>query len=163
MERVLRVVDDFVFDTPKVGIQTLASKIEYFTSVRPTAVARLMFVIAVALTVWVFFNEYQVHQQPLSLVWIVAWLALGYKMVGNTYASERINKPGSRNSWRVSDRFMTLRVLSLYLACLMLVVYVRSWQLDLINMTFVALGTYFASCDQLPPGDRYQLRKKVLN
>ncbi len=162
MSGLLRSIDDFVFDVPKVGVQALANTFQYYLSVRPTTMARFLFLIAVALTVWVNFQNYLTKQQLGSFIWITAWLVLGYYLIRNTYTIDQLYTPGTRNRLRMSERSMTIRVITLYLTVVLVPLYLLSRELELLNVAFVAVGTYFLSSDWLPPRERYQWRKPVI-
>ncbi len=155
---VLRRIDDAIFDAPVIGIQAVASRLEYYFSILPTAMARILLVVGTAGIV-----TYGMGRGDWSNIlvsgFVYGWMFLS--ILRRTFAIEKQMKSGTRNSERLAK--YEGRVLLLWVVLMALVSALLIPDYSLGSFVFLSLATYFMAADSLPPNEQYQLPKSAVN
>ncbi len=155
---LLRRIDDAIFDARVIGVQAVANHLEYYFSIRPTAVARILLVVGTAGIVTYGMGHGDWSSVLVSSI-VYSWMFLN--ILSRTFAIEKQMKSGTRNS----ERFVKYegRVLLLWVVLMALVSALLIPDYSLGSFVFLSFATYFMAADSLPPNERYQWTKPAVN
>jgi hypothetical protein len=154
IKQLLRKVDDVFFDTPYVGFQVIASRIEYLTSTSPITLGRLCFVLSFTIAVWSNYQTYLETHSLFSLAWIFVQMTVLIYFLARSYHPSVKRKSGVRNPFRVMELMLVLRIYAV-LFCVTGLLTIYALPLMFWSSATMAAGMYFLACDLLPPGERF--------
>ncbi len=157
MTNTARTVDDAIFDTPRIGLQKLASCVEYYSNLSPKVFGRIMFMLGGAISVTYTLGQYQILHEVKDLRQLVLHcLVMIVFFIRVERVSNRVKLRATRNALRASPAEMYLR---LYFITGTVVFSLLIPPANSAISIGLILLHYFIACDSLPPHMRFQWRK----